>query len=401
MDKSLPKRIAKSVARSLLLYLVFAFVTFISRTVFDGELEHMDMLDGIAISLRLLGLWHVFYMALIYTSALFAFHRHAPEERQAYLEKRTGVGLRAELKAVLGLLEFYVDCAAVTVLSLIMPLGLYDCIGQALIGPDFGDFPVTLIAIPLLLVLTLTVRVSMGRVWLSDSLSRQEEKKKKKKKQRSALFLTVKGIAFMVMVYIVSSYAITWFVPFLVTLANLGGGLIVFLYLSIALVIALIVALAAFYVRAMLKRKQFLKALKKICTEQGIALSKVQKPYWSVISQQKGTDFTLEKNGERYACKMVAAVFPSSPIAFADNGQGLRQDMLRIRGVTILHMNTLIDFRMEDEGKKIVIALPVPNKIYVSVGGSTPGPADTGEVFGEYTLYTASGFLGALDRNIL
>lgn len=399
MDKSLLKRIAKSVLRSLLLFFVFAFVVIVSRAVFDGELENMDMLDGIAFPLWLLGLWHVFYMALIYTSALFAFHRYSPEERQAYLEKRVGVGLGAELKAVVCLPEFYIDCAVVTVFSLVLPLGLYDCIGQALIGADFGNFPVTLIAIPLLLVLTLTVHVSMGRVWLSDSLSRKEEKKKKK--QRGEIFLTVKGIAFFVMAYIIASYAITWFLPFIVTVANIGGGMIVFLYLLIALMIALVIALAVFYIRAMLKRKKFLTALHKICAEQGIALSKVKKPYWSVISQQKGTDFTLEKNGERYACKMVAAVFPSSPIAFADTGEGLRQDVLRIRGVTILHMNTLIDFRMEDEGKKIVIALPVPNKIYVSVGGSIPGPADTGEVFGEYTLYTATGFLGALDRNIL
>ena len=399
MDTALIKRIGKAVLRSLLLFFVFAFVVIVSRAVFDGELENIGMLDGVAFPLWLLGLWHVFYMALIYTSALFAFHRHAPEERQAYLEKRTGVGLLAELKAVVCLPEFYIDCAVVTVFSLVLPLGLYDCIGQALLGPDFGNFPVTLIAIPFLLVLTLTAHVSMGRVWLSDSLSRKDEKKKKK--QRSALFLTVKGIAFMVMVYIVASYAITWFLPFIVTVANIGGGVIVFLYLFIALVIALIVTLAAFYIRAMLKRKKFLTALNKICEEQGITLSEVQKPYWSVISQQKGTDFTLEKNGERYACKMVAAVFPSSPIAFADNGQGLRQDMLSIRGVTILYMNTLIDFRMEDEGKKIVIALPVPNKIYASVGGSTPRPADTGEVIGEYTIYTATGFLGVLDRNIL
>ena len=398
MDITLLKRLGKSVLRSFLLYFVFAFVTFISRIVFDGELENMDMLNGVVISLRLLGLWHVFYMVLIFTSTLFAFHRHAPEERQAYLEKRTGVGLRAELKAVFSLFEFYVDCAVVTVLSLVMPLGLYDCIGEALIGADFGKFPVALIAIPCLLVLTLIVHVSMGRVWLSDSLSSKEEKKKK---HRGELFLTVKGIVFVVVSYIAASYAITWFMPFLVTVANLGGGMIVFLYLFVALLIALAAVLAAFFIRAMLKRKKFLTELKKICAEQGTALSKVQKPYWSVISQQKGTDFTLEKNGERYACKMVAAVFPSSPIAFADTGEGIRQDVLRIFNVHVLHMNTLIDYRMEDKGKKIVIVLPVPQKIYASIGGSTPAPADTGEVLGEYTLYTASGFLGALERDIL
>ena len=399
MDKALIKRIGKAVLRSILVFFVFALVTSVSRFVFNGELEHMDMLDGIAFPLWLLGLWHVFYMLLIFESTVFAFHRHATEEKEAYLEKRTGVGVLAELKAVFSSLEFYVDCAAVAILSLVLPLGVYDCIGQVLPGAGLGNLPMALIALVLLFVLLLAARLSLGKMWISDSIARKDDKKKKK--ERSALFLTIKGVAFVVMAYIVASYAITWFIPFLVTVANIGGGVIVFLYLFIALVIALIVTLAAFYIRAMLKRKKFLTALNKICEEQGITLSEVQKPYWSVISQQKGTDFTLEKNGERYACKMVAAVFPSSPIAFADNGQGLRQDMLSIRGVTILHMNTLIDFRMEDEGKKIVIALPVPNRIYASVGGSTPRPADTGEVIGEYTLYTATGFLGALERDIL
>ena len=399
MNKSLLIRIGKAVLRSILVFFVFALVTSVSRFVFNGELEHMDMLDGVAFPLWLLGLWHVFYMLLIFESTVFAFHRHATEEKEAYLQKCTGVGVLAELKAVFSSLEFYVDCAAVAILSLVLPLGLYDCIGQVLPGAGLGNLPMALIALVLLFVLLLAARLSLGKMWISDSIARKDDKKKKK--ERSALFLTIKGVAFVVMAYIVASYAITWFIPFLVTVANIGGGVIVFLYLFIALVIALIVTLAAFYIRAMLKRKKFLTALNKICEEQGVTLSEVQKPYWSVISQQKGTDFTLEKNGERYACKMVAAVFPSSPIAFADNGQGLRQDMLSIRGVTILHMNTLIDFRMEDEGKKIVIALPVPNRIYASVGGSTPRPADTGEVIGEYTLYTATGFLGALERDIL
>ena len=399
MDKSFLKRIGKAVLRSILLFFIFAFVTIVSRFVFDGELEHMDMLDGVAFPLWLLGLWHVFYMLLIFESTIFAFHRHAAEEKAAYLAKRTGVGLRAELRALFCSFEFYVDCAVTVIFSLIMPLGLYDCIGQVLPGANFGKIPMTLIALVLLLALLLVARLSLGRLWVSDSLSSREGKKKKK--ERGALFLTVKGIGFLVMAYIVASYAITWFIPFLVTLANLGGGVIVFLYLLIALVIVIAAVIAGFYIRAMLKRRQFIAAMKKICQERGAVLSDVKKPYWSVISQQKGADFTLEQNGKEYQCKLVASVFPSSPIAFADTGKGIRQDILRVFRVTVLHMNTLIDFCMEGQGKKIVIVLPVPQQIYVSTEGSTPRPADTGEVFGEYTLYTSTGFLGVLERGIL
>ena len=257
MDKALLKRIGKSVLRSVLLFFVFALVTIVSRSVFDGELENMDMLNGVAIPLWLLGLWHVFYMLLIFESTVFALHRHAAEEKAAYLDKRIGVGLRAELRALFCSFEFYVDCAATVILSLVMPLGLYDCIGQALPSAGLGKIPVTLIGLVLLLALLLVARLSLGRLWISDSISSGREGKKKKK-ERSALFLTIKGIAFAVMVYIVSSYAITWFVPFLVTLANLAGGVIVVLYLFIAILIALAVALAVFYIRAIVKRRQFI-----------------------------------------------------------------------------------------------------------------------------------------------
>lgn len=400
MDKALLKRIGKSVLRSVLLFFVFALVTIVSRSVFDGELENMDMLNGVAIPLWLLGLWHVFYMLLIFESTVFALHRHAAEEKAAYLDKRIGVGLRAELRALFCSFEFYVDCAATVILSLVMPLGLYDCIGQALPSAGLGKIPVTLIGLVLLLALLLVARLSLGRLWISDSISSVREGKKKKK-ERSALFLTIKGIAFAVMVYIVSSYAITWFVPFLVTLANLAGGVIVVLYLFIAILVALAVALAVFYIRAIVKRRQFIADMKKICQERGAVLSDIKKPYLSVFFQQKGTSFTLKQEGKEYQCKLIAGVFRSSPLVFTDTGEGLRQDVLRIVRVNLLHVNTRIDYRMEGDGKKLLIVLPVPERIYVSTEGSTPRPADTGEVLGEYTLYTATGFLGALERNIL
>ncbi len=399
MNKSLLIRIGKALLRSILVFFVFALVTSVSRFVFNGELEHMDMLDGVAFPLWLLGLWHVFYMLLIFESTVFAFHRYAADEKEAYLEKRTGVGVLAELKAVFSSLEFYVDCAAVAILSLILPLGVYDCIGQVLPGAGLGNLPMTLIALILLFALLLVARLSLGKMWISDSIARKDEKKKKK--ERSALFLTIKGVAFVVMAYIVASYAITWFLPFIVTLANLGGGMIVFLYLFIALLVAIAVALAIFYIRAMLKRRTFIAALRELCKKKSVTISDIQKPYLSIFTQHKGIDFTIEHNGCLYDCKFVASVFKSSPIAFADTGKGIRQDVLRVFRVNVLHMNTLIDFRMEGQGKKIVIVLPVPERIYVSVDGSTPCPADTGEVFGEYTLYTATGFLGALERDIL
>lgn len=123
-----------------------------------------------------------------------------------------------------------------------------------------------------------------------------------------------------------------------------------------------------------------------------------------MLFQRKGVDFTLQSGKESYACKLVAGVFPGSPMIFSDTGEGVRQDTLRFFKVDILHLNTRIDYRMEDapkEQRKIVIILPVPKNIYASVRGDIPRPADTGEIVGSYTVYNATGFLGALERGIL
>lgn len=105
-----------------------------------------------------------------------------------------------------------------------------------------------------------------------------------------------------------------------------------------------------------------------------------------------------------FDCKLVAGVFPNSPIIFSDAGEGIRQSVLRLFNIDVLQFNTRIDYRFRNssEGsKKIVIAIPVPKNIYVSVQGSSPRLADTGEAMGEYTLYTATGFLNSLERGHL
>ena len=56
---------------------------------------------------------------------------------------------------------------------------------------------------------------------------------------------------------------------------------------------------------------------------------------------------------------------------------------------------------LEVNGKKILIVVPIPRKFFVSTNQSSPRQADTGEKIGEYTIYNATGFLGALERDCL
>jgi hypothetical protein len=68
---------------------------------------------------------------------------------------------------------------------------------------------------------------------------------------------------------------------------------------------------------------------------------------------------------------------------------------------TIFQIMTQFDFGYESKNRKILILSPTPKKILVSLGGFQPREGDVGEKVGEYTVYNATGFLNALDRDTL
>ncbi len=396
MKDSLFKKVGMTIGRSVALFITFGLVTLVSRLIFKGNLFDEEMLSP-----RAVAGWNFAFLLFIFESITFAFNRHATEAKRIYLEKFAQSQRFGKVKSVFLTADFYVEFVCVTILSFILPLSfVYDCIGVALFGTDYGKLQVMLVILPILLVLEVVAHLSVRSAWLSESM----QVKSKSKKEKNDFARTVQGIAITAMIYCAASLMIPWVLPFVVTIANLGVGAIVFLYIGIALLVAVLVVIALYYVRAVNKRKEFVGKLKKYCTENSITLSEIKKPYASVFVQQEGIDFTIEQNHTIYDCKMVASIFPSSPIAFSDTGKGIRQTTLRLFKVNVFNINTIIDYHMESrpEGnRKIIIALPVPQNIYVSVNGSTPRPADTGENVGEYTLYNASGFLNALERGIL
>ncbi len=388
------KKAGIAALRTVFLFLTFGLIATVSRLIFKGNLFDEEMLSPQAI-----GIWNSLFLLFIFESTVFAFNRHAGDSQRMFLEKYAKGQRFGKLKSIFLSVDFYIEFLCIALLSLILPLSfVYDCVGVALFQADYGKLQVMLVVLPILLVLDVFARLSVRSAWISDSMQVTS------KKEKNEFSRTIKGVIMMGVVYCVASLVIPWGLPVFVTLGNLGAGAIVFLYMALALLAVALFVVAAFYVRAISKRKDFITRLKKYCREHSMMLSNVQKPYLSVFFQQKGIDFTLKCDDKIYDCKLVAGVFPTSPIVFSDEGEGVRQDTLRLFKINILHLNTRIDYHMNShsEGsKKIVIVLPVPKNIYVSVQGSSPRPADTGETMGEYTLYNATGFLNALERGSL
>ncbi len=394
MKQSLFKRVGISIAKSIAMFITFGVLALVSRLIFKGNLFDEEMLSP-----RAVAGWNFAFLLFIFESTVFAFHRHAGESRRLFFETCAGYPRHGKLKSVFLTPDLYVEFACVAILSLLLPLSFaYDCVGLVFFGELYGKGQVLLVILPILLVLEVFAHLSVRSAWITD---RVETKGKKEKKD---VTLSIQSIVITAMAYCAASLVIPWILPFIVTIANLGAGAITFLYIAGAVLIAILSVIAAFYVRAIKKRRDFVHKLTTYCREHAVPLSEIRKPYASLFFEQDGVDFTIELNHTVYDCKLMACIFPGSPMVFSDTGMGIRQDTLRLFKVNILHLNTLLDYRMDNrpaENRKILIILPVPKDIYASVGGSVPRPADTGEPVGAYTLYHASGFLNALERDIL
>ena len=154
-----------------------------------------------------------------------------------------------------------------------------------------------------------------------------------------------------------------------------------------------------FCLRAVLKRKSFIEKLKEYCRNNSLTLSEIVKPYKSVLFDQEGFNFTVEKNGKKYDCKFVSTIFPGSPLALADSGAGIKHFLIRFIKIQISSYKKEFNFSFESENRKILLLVPTPKKVLVTVKNSKLTEADAGEKLGDYTLYNATTFLNALDRD--
>lgn len=195
----------------------------------------------------------------------------------------------------------------------------------------------------------------------------------------------------------------------------------IFWYYTGLLVFALVFVVTFFavrYLRAIRKRRIFVRDLTRICKEKNIPLSPIVAPCKSLFTDHVGENFSLEYKGQRYDCKLLGAFSRFTPFIFSPDGYAICRrnisfgrrniPLMTSAGrqmysatVDLFHIDTQIDLAFSGKGKKIVILLPIPHSIFLinAVGGLYP--LDTGDRVGDFQVYNASGFLGALERDFL
>lgn len=154
------------------------------------------------------------------------------------------------------------------------------------------------------------------------------------------------------------------------------------------------------FLRACRIRRKFFKRLKVLCREIGATLSPIKRPYRSLLFLRDEVNFTVQYNQKTYHCKLFCSLKRHTPLFFSQNGIMQCLHSLRFRRVEYFRYTTQFDFSFEAQGPKMLIVNPVPKELYA---GDTTfyREIDTGESIGAYKVFTATGFLGALSRNVL
>lgn len=365
MNKSRLLSLGKSILCSLLLIALTVAIFTASNFLFQYNLfGEQYFLPSIAL------IWQPIFMLLIFNSLVLAIHSYDKASKEKYLAVAEDGRFASAAKFILKSPEFYIEIALIVFL------------------PIFN-----VLLLPLMIALNFGARVIILKNWY-------RERKRPEDTDKGKIPPAVKRVLFIILVYCAVSMVAAWFMPLLVTLLNVADGigiLKIFLYIAAAI----FAVFAIVYIRALSKRRSFIVKLQKYCKTNQVNISEIKKPYFSVFFWHSGSDFTVEKDGKKFECKLIAGVFQGSPTVFSDKGRGYHRRIMRLFRITLFEFRTTFDFSYESDAKKILILSPTPKKIYVKIQGSSTRPADTGEKVGDYTVYNTTGFLGALDRDCL
>ncbi len=155
-------------------------------------------------------------------------------------------------------------------------------------------------------------------------------------------------------------------------------------------------------IMSVVKRRRFLQELDEVCKKNNCSLSTVKNPYKSLLKNAAGEyNFEIEQDGRIYACKLLSAKHRLRPMTFFKDGTAAVSKIVRIKQTELCRKNKYTKYGFEAEGKKkIIIINPIPKSLFVcDVTGDSP--LDNGDKVWEYSVYSITAFINAIDRNCL
>ena len=209
-------------------------------------------------------------------------------------------------------------------------------------------------------------------------------------------------LAGILAIYLVGGFVLRLFLPVFISIYYIAGaGFEVGGYLRPAILIGILLLLfSARYLRAWRIRRRFFKALKQTAAASGATLSPILHPYRSLLRVDHEPSFTVTMKGKRYVCLLLGALRRHNPLFFSETGKVQCLHSYRFRRVEFFRYTTEYNCSFTADGTKCIIVVPVSREIYAGHTGFFR-QIDTGERVGDYHIHTATGFLGALSRDVL
>ncbi len=328
--------------------------------------------------------------------------RHIGSLALAY--RKTADGLERSTRKILCLIltskELLIELAVLLLVPILLPVEAGYTAFAALLFEAPAAVPRVLlktatlgVVLPLLFGFWLLARY-YSFLWWSDEKRTAELK-------RPWVTLILK-LLFIAAIYAVGGFLLTYFLEIVASIFNILRAIASIRWWLPALLIGGLVLLVLFtrLWRAVRIRRNFLKRLKRLCRELHVTLSPIKRPYRSLFRLTNEVNFTIGHGEKTYFCKLFGTLNRRNPLYFSEKGIVQCLHSFRFRRVEYFRYTTQFDFSFEAQGTKVLIVIPVTKEIFA---GHTEyfRPIDTGETIGEYKLFTATGFLGALSRDVV
>lgn len=311
--------------------------------------------------------------------------------------------IKREMKQILSSSVFWFELLALCLLFAVFPLNLlFDRLLDVV--PSFKQSLTPLgkhaifVAIfgVLSFLLMLHSRLDVRKLWLKNEATQDKRTKmwlpinhqKKNLYRPWKLWLRLLGYAFL---YIASIRLATFVLVFLLNWV----GIVKFLAFTPVFLFVFLLIPIVIYIRAFNSRRKFIKMLKECCRKNRFELVGCKHPYRSIFRDDPSYTFAVTANGVTYYCRILASVMVANQMFLDDKGFCTRRWSCKA-----FHYSSLVDYRFEADGKKILIINPVPKKIF-RTEYDHPFEADNGDKIGEYLLYTGPAFLRGLERNVI
>ncbi len=377
------------VIRSIAVYFLFALSSFLlSGMAFDDYTVVQEVGE------KPIHICALIFWALIINSFVLAANNNDIIACKEYNKtKASDFGFFGIMKDIFKSVDYYIEAGIIVFFCFSMSSSFtFKSLGGLMYGDGYGEkeqLTVKLLGTFLVLVIELAANYMARRVWLSND---EDDGKKSLGILKTLKAFIIAGVAYFLAGSLISALIkeITNPVTYWLILAFL------------VIVVAVNFAIYLFNcVRAISLRRKFLKNLTETCKEAGAILSPVKRPILSIFNGCEDESFTLTTKKDTYRCKLIAGISSNSPMIFRENGIGAITKSVRFLKLDIFKRDIKFDYAIEGDGKKLLIIVPIPKKIYVEEGDMPRREADVGEKIWEYTIYNGSGFTGYIDRNLI